>query len=162
MQKNGKTNQLKSSMLLTPGISRPFIVLSEIYGLRSSCINPFHSKNGFRLFTKLEDIHDSWREYFNEFLNRPSNVDYSFRDQLDHLLIKDELDNQPTIYEVSKAFAQTNGGKALEQDRINAELLKCGGYRLNEMQHKVFYAWTEGLPLDWRDVLLFPLFKKGS
>ena len=34
-----------------------------------------------------------------------------------------------------------NDGKALGRDGINAEPLKCGGYRLNELLHKV---------LDWR------------
>ena len=48
-------------------------------------------------------------------------------------------------------------GKAPGREVINAELLKCGGSRLNDRLHEVsLYAWTEGEPQDWRDVLLIP------
>ena len=50
-----------------------------------------------------------------------------FIEQLDQFLVKDERDNQPTIYEVSRAIAQMNSQKAPGWNGINAELLKCGG-----------------------------------
>ena len=66
---------------------------------------------------------------------------------------KDEIDNQPTIYELSRVIAQMNGGKAPGHDRINTEQLKYGGCRLNEILHKVLlYDLTEGAPQDWNNV----------
>jgi len=89
-----------------------YSLLSEIYGPRSSSITPLRSKDGSRLLSKPEDIRDRWREHFNELLNRPSNIDNGFIDQLDQFPIKDELDNQPTMYEVYRVVAQMNRRKA--------------------------------------------------
>ena len=125
-------------------------------------VTNLRSKDGSKLLCKPSEIRDRWREHYEDLLNRPSNVDFSYLDQLDQYPIKDVLDNTPSVDDVTKAVNQMNSGKAPGLDGISAELLKSGGPRLIELLHEVYVsAWAEGASQDWRDVLFISLFKKG-
>jgi len=65
-------------------------------------------------------------EHFNSVLNRPASINNEAINRLPQVEISHELDNIPSMQEVSKAIKQISSGKAPGSDVIPAEVYKAG------------------------------------
>uniref|UniRef100_A0A0L8HTC0 Uncharacterized protein n=1 Tax=Octopus bimaculoides TaxID=37653 RepID=A0A0L8HTC0_OCTBM len=63
-------------------------LLKKVYGPISSKVAPFRSKDGTALLTNPKDIVGRWKEYFDELLNRPTEVHLTFLDNIPERPIK--------------------------------------------------------------------------
>lgn len=84
---------------------------------------------------------------------------------IDELPMMAELDNVPTIDELSKAIDRLPSGKSPGKDDIPAEVIKSGKTVLLEPLHKALtQCWTEGaVPQDMHDANIVTLYKnKGD
>ena len=98
-------------------------------------------------------------------LCRENNVQQAVLDAIDRLPQMPELDEPPTIEELSKAIDKLPSGKAAGKDGIPAEILKSGKSSLLVSLHKLLtQCWKKGsVPEDMKDANIITLFKnKGD
>ncbi|XP_014787969.1 uncharacterized protein LOC106881952 [Octopus bimaculoides] len=138
---------------------------SNVYGPVSSKVVPLQSKDGTELLTNPKDIVGRWKEHSDELLNRPTEVDLSFRDNIPERPIKHLIAEVPSLAEIKAAIRKLNNGKAPGMDGLGAEIYKYGGDHLCAMLTDVIQrGWqNEEVPLDWRDATMEILYKsKGG
>ena len=76
-----------------------------------------------------------------------------------------ELDDLPTVDEITKLIEQLKSGKAAGVDGIPPEIWKHGGLMLHTKLHELFICcWEQGkLPQDLCDAVIITLYKnKGE
>jgi len=83
---------------------------------------------------------------------------------VEQLPIVHQMEELPTLSEVSKSIEKLNSGKSPGMDGISAEILKAGGKRMLELVHHLIqHCWlTEVISQEWIDATLVSLFKSGQ
>ena len=121
------------------------------------------------LLTNSKDRLDRSREYFNDLLNVPSNVDSSTYQRISPVSIssleQQRQDKIPTLDEVQCAIKQMKNGKAPGNDGITADTIKAGGLPMAKWLHEIFVdIWqNETMIEDWTTAILIRLYKnKGD
>ena len=135
----------------------------EVFGPSQSSVAPVRSKNGSVLYTDVKSIKNRWVEHYSELLNRSSNVNIDIVNSIKQHPIVHEMSEDPTRKEVASAAKLLNNDKAPGIDGLTAEILKCGGKRMDELLHKlILHYWRkQSVPQDWIDAILISLHKSG-
>ena len=138
--------------------------LKVFYGPQPQFYGSLKSKDGSQLLTDNAMIMDRWVEHFNDLLNRPGAVAQEALDRIPQRPVVAEMDDAPTVAEVTKAISQLKSGKAPGLDAIPLEVFKHGGPNLLQSLTSLFHAfWRHGkLPQDLKDARVVILFKKGD
>ena len=141
-----------------------YLYVREVFGPSKAAIAPLKSKDGKELHKDSNSIQKRWVEHYSELLNRPSSVDMDTVNLVEQLPIVQELEDMPTLSEVSDAIKKLNSGKSPGLDGIPAEILKACGNRMAELVHDLIQrCWrTESVPKEWIDATLVSLFKSGQ
>ena len=108
---------------------------------------------------------DRWVGHYSELSFRENLVHCSAVDAIGHLPLMPELDEVPSIEELSKAIDRLPSGKAPGKDCIPAEVIKSSKSTLLVPLHKLLtQCWKEGsVPQDMRDDNIITLYKnKGD
>ena len=95
----------------------------KLLALASEKTAPLKSKSGEVITDKAKQL-DRWVEHYSELYSKENIVHQSALDAIDHLPLMPELDEAPSIDEVSKAIDRLPSGKALGKDGILAEVIK--------------------------------------
>lgn len=125
---------------------------------------PLKSLSG-DLITDKEKQLQRWVEHYAELYSRLNTVRPSVFEALEQLPTLNELDNTPTLEELSHAIDQLTPGKAPGNDSIPPDLLKkCKSSLLVPIHNIMVKCWSEGaVPQDMRDAKIVTLFKnKGE
>ena len=125
---------------------------------------PLKSKSGEVITDKAKQL-DSWVKHNSELYSRENVVHQSVLHATDHLPLMPQLDEVPSIEELSKAIDRLPSEKALGKDCIPAEVIKNGRSSLLVPLHKILtQCWNEGsVPQDMRDANIITLYKnKGN
>jgi hypothetical protein len=106
-----------------------------------------------------------WVEHYSELYSRETLVSEAALSSIKNLPIMEELDEVPTLEELSKAIESLPNDKAPGSDSIPPEAIKCGKPTLLEPLHELLcLCWEEGaVPQDMRDATIVTLYKnKGD
>ena len=125
---------------------------------------PLKSKSGEVITDKTKQL-DRWVEHYSELYSRENVVHQSALDAIDHLPLMPELDEVPSIEELSKEIDRLPSGKAPGKDGIPAEVIKSNKSTLLVPLHKLLtQSWKEcSVPQDMRDATIITLYKnKGD
>ena len=141
---------------------RFYEALQAVYGPQSAGSSPLLDINGTKLLTEKTQILERWAEDFNSVLNRPASINDEAINQLPQVEINHELDNIPSMEEVSKAIKQMSSGKAPGSDAIPAEVYKAGGPVMLQKLTKLFQSiWNEGkVPQQFKDATIVHIYKR--
>ena len=105
---------------------------------------PLKSKSGEFITDKAKQL-DRWVEHYSKLYSMENVVHQSALDAIDHLPLMQELDEAPSIDELSKAIDRLPSGKALGKDGILAEVIKSSKSTLLVPLHKLLtQCWKEG------------------
>lgn len=139
-------------------------------GIKTS-IGPIQNKTAPLKSTSGEAITDKgqqmerWVEHYSDLYSRQNVVTSSALDAIKCLPVMEELDNEPTNDELSKAINSLASRKAPGSDGIPPDLIKHCKTTLLQPLHNVLCAcWKEGaVPQDMRDAKIVTLYKnKGD
>ena len=103
-------------------------------------------------------------EHYHELYSRENTVTKEALDTITNLPVMEELDNGPTVEELSKAIDSLASGKAPGNDAIPPEVIKYGKRALLLLLHELLcLCWKEGaVPPDMRDAKIVTLYKNKS
>ena len=156
----------KTQLCADTGDYRGFYeALKAVYGPSHQVLSPLRSTDGQALLTDKVSILNRWAEHFQTLFSADRTVDDAVIQQIPQQSVKEELDEAPTLEEVTKAIEQLKSGKAAGVDGIPPELWKNGGQTLHSKLHEFFVCcWEQGnLPQDLRDAIIITLYKnKGE
>ena len=104
---------------------------------------------------------ERWVEHYSDLYSRKNIVSPSALDAVECLPTMEELDTEPTLEELSKAFDRLTSGKATGSDEIPPDLLKhCKTTLLHSLRVRLSQCWQEGaVPQNMRDAKIITLFK---
>ncbi|XP_063605235.1 uncharacterized protein LOC134780428 [Penaeus indicus] len=125
---------------------------------------PLKSATG-EIITDREQQMKRWVEHYSELYSRETVVTDAALDATDDLPVMEELDQVPTLDELSKAIDMLPSGKAPGSDSIPAQVIKGGKPALLQPLYDLLcLCWKEGaVPQDMRDASIVTLFKnKGD
>ena len=125
---------------------------------------PLKSKTG-EIITDQGKQLERWVEHYLELYATQNVVTDAALDTLPSLTVMKELDDLPTVEELSKAIDCLSCGKAPGKDGILPEVLKCGKTALLQHLHELLcLCWEKGhVPQDMRDANIVTLYKnKGD
>ncbi|XP_047486851.1 uncharacterized protein LOC125037704 [Penaeus chinensis] len=125
---------------------------------------PLKSSSGELIVDKGKQL-DRWKEHYSVLYSRQSTVSESALAAMEQLSVLHELDEMPTISELSKAIDQLAPGKAPGSDEIPPDLIKqCQTVLLKPIYDLLCCCWAEGeVPQDMRDTKIVTLYKnKGE
>ena len=127
--------------------------MREVYGLSSFSITPLRSKDNKHLIRDPFGVLNSWKEHFDDLLNRLS--------EFNSVLVEDALGEEITEQEVEKAVQKLNSGKSPDMNGLLAEFFHCAGpVLMGRLTTLLQTAWrTETIPEDWRNSFLVVLYK---
>ena len=106
-----------------------------------------------------------WAEHFNQLLNNCTTTDHSTLDNLPSLPTQTNLDQPPSLLEVSEAIEGLKPRKAPGPDKVPPELLVGGGPEMLKFMHQIItQIWHgESIPGSWKDALITTIYKnKGD
>lgn len=107
-----------------------------------------------------------WAEHYQELYSRETVVTDTAVENTSPLPVMEELDDPPTIEELSKAIDSLASGKAPGNDGIPPEVIKAGKETslLEHLHELLLQCWEEGsVPQDMRDANIITLYKnKGD
>ena len=118
-----------------------------------------------------ETIHDRgkqlerWVEHYSQLYSQENTVTETAIDGIETFSVMEELDEIPTLQELTKAIDCLPSGKAPGSDGIPPEVIKCGKNVLAAHMHNLLCkCWEEGtIPQDMRDANIVTLYKnKGD
>ena len=140
-----------------------YVTINAVYGPKPRNLHSVRAKNG-GLLSSPEDIKERWVEHFEEFLNQPTDVDWSILDKLEQRPIIEEFDEPIKMEEVTIAIKNTKLKKSPGPDGILPEVLVYGGRTLISFLLTIFNLfWRSAkLPSDLIDAIICILFKKGD
>ena len=104
-------------------------------------------------------------EHYSELYSRETVVTNAALNAIRDLPMMEELDNEPTIEDLSKAIDSLSCGKAPGCDSIPPEVIKCAKPALLQHLHQLLcLCWNEGtVPQEMRDATIVTLYKnKGD
>ena len=125
---------------------------------------PLKSSSGELIIDKGKQM-DRWKEHYSNLYSRPSTVSESALSAMEQFTVMHELDELPTLSELSKAIDQLAPGKAPGSDEIPPDLIKqCQTVLLKPIYDLLCCCWAEGeVPQDMRDTKIVTLYKnKGE
>lgn len=120
------------------------------------------------LQTKVQEIVETFSDYFQQLLNVDSKIDRTLLEETKAAAFEDlelaDLATTPTREEVFDAIRKLKPRKAAGEDGIIGEALQLGGEVLgNAIYDLIVCIWTEEvLPEEWKGGILIPIFKAGS
>ena len=136
-----------------------------MYGLTHLVQSPSCSVVGQVLFTNKASILIHWSRHFQSLFG----ADWVIQDpvvlHIPQWSFKEEMDELPSVKEITKAIKQLKSGRAAGVDGIPPELWKEGGPALHSNLHKLLvYCWEQGkLPSDLCNAVIVTLYKnKGK
>ena len=138
--------------------------IKKAIGPTPSKTAPLKSRTG-ELITDLEKQMLRWTEHYLELYATQNTVTDSALNAIPDLSVMEELDNPPTMEELSKAIDRLTCGKAPGSDGIPPEVLKSGKPALLQPLHDLLcLCWEQGyIPQDMRDANIVTLYKnKGD
>jgi len=148
----------------TGNIKSMFEGIKKATGPRISKTAPIKSKEGMIITDKAKQL-ERWVEHYAELYSRENIVQQAVLDAIDRFPQMPELDEPPTIEELSKAVDKLPSGKATGKDGIPAEIIKSGKSSLLVPLHKLLtQCWNKGsVPQDLKDANIITLLKnKGD
>ena len=125
---------------------------------------PLKSSSGELIADKGKQM-DRWKEHYSSLYATPSTVSESAIAAIEQCEVLHELDEMPTISELSKAIDRLAPGKAPGSDEIPPDLIKkCQTALLKPIYDLLCCCWVEGgVPQDMRDAKIVTLYKnKGE
>ena len=122
---------------------------------------PLKSTSG-EMLTDRDKQMERWVEHYSELYSRQTVVTNAALNALRDLPMMEELDNEPTIEDLSKAIDSLSCGKAPGCDSIPPEVIKCAKPAL--LHQVLCLCWNEGtVPQEMRDATIVTLYKnKGD
>ena len=137
--------------------------LKKIYGHRANVVTAIKNKEG-ELISEKEDIVARRKEHFQELLNLDTEIDDTVLENLNHVPIMHELENEITMAEFDVALKSMSNEKSPWFDGIPAEIYKNIGEEFKEELFSLFrLCWEEEkAPQDFKDALSVKIFKKGD
>ena len=139
--------------------------LKAVYGPSHQVQSPLRSSDGQALLTDKTSILNRWSEHFQTLFSTDRVVHDSAVLRIPQQPVKAELDELPSMLEVTKAIEQLKCGKAAGVDGIPPEIWKVGGPALHSKFHELLVCcWEQSkLPRDLRDAVIITLYKnKGE
>jgi hypothetical protein len=106
-----------------------------------------------------------WSEHFQALFSANQVVQYSAVLCIPQQSVRAELDELPSMKEITKAIEQLKSDKAARVDGIPLEIWKDGGLALHSKLHELLNrCWEQGkLPRDLSDAVIITLYKnKGE
>ncbi|XP_037793440.1 uncharacterized protein LOC119588873 [Penaeus monodon] len=124
--------------------------LKAVYGPTHHVQSPLRSADGQALFTDKTSILSRWSEHFQALFSADRVVQDSAVLRIRQKPVIEELDELPSIEEISKAIEQLKCGKAAGVDGIPPEIWKDGGPTLHSKLHELLVCcWEQSkLPRD--------------
>ncbi|XP_020604539.1 uncharacterized protein LOC110043431 [Orbicella faveolata] len=125
---------------------------------------PLKAKSG-KVITNQSKQLQRWVEHYLKLYSTQNIVTDAALDALPRLPAMEELDEMPTLEELSKAIDNLACGKAPGLDSIPAEVLKHGKPSILQPLHELLcHCWEKGhIPQDMRDASIVTLYKnKGD
>jgi len=138
--------------------------IKKAIGPTQTKIAPLKSASGEVIRDKGKQM-ERWVEHYSDLYSRENSISDAAVDAMESLPVMDELDQCPTLQELSKAIDGLPAGKAPGLDGIPAEALRCGKDVLLKHLHELLcQCWEEGqVPQDMRDCNIVTLYKnKGD
>jgi len=139
--------------------------LKAVYGPTHHVQSPLHSADGRVLLNYKTSILSRWSEHFQTLFSADRVVQDSAILRIPRLPAKVELDEPPSMEELTKAIKQLKIRKATGVDGIPPEIWKYGGPALHSKLHEFLVCcWEQSkLPRDFRDAVIITLYKnKGE
>ena len=139
--------------------------LKAVYGPTHQAQNPLRSVDGQSLLTDKASILSRWSEHFGTLFGTDRVVQDSAVLRIPQQPVKADLDELPSMEEVTKAIEQLKRRKAAGIDGIPPEIWKDGGSALHSKLHELLVCcWEQSkLPKDLRDAVIITLYKnKGE
>ena len=110
----------------------------------------------------MQAIKERWKEHFSQLLNQNRTAHLDAGSQIEQRPVKEDLCNDITLDELTKALKTTANGKSPGPDGIPAEVLKNGGTQLHlallDLYNRCLH--TGRVPQDFRDALIVTIYKK--
>ena len=125
---------------------------------------PLKAKSGEVITDQSKQL-QRWVEHYLELYSTQNIVTDAALDALPRLPVMEELDEMPTLEELSKALDNLACGKAPGKDSIPSEVLKHGKPSILQPLHELLcQCWVEGhIPQDMRDASIVTIYKnKGD
>ena len=125
---------------------------------------PLKTKEGDIIIDKKKQM-ERWVEHYLELYSTQNVVTEAALNAIDQLPVMEELDEEPTVEELSKAMDALATGKAPGEDGIPAEVIKSGKDALiGDLHELLCLCWREGaVPMDMRGAKIVTLYKnKGD
>ncbi|CAH2088107.1 unnamed protein product [Euphydryas editha] len=137
----------------------------KIIGTSHMSTVPLKTRDGSHHLTSKEDVLKRWSEHYSELLNVDRSADLHYLETIPQLPQIPELDEPPTLQEVTAAIKGLQNKKAVGIDMIPGELLKYGGEQLHTAIWKLFVQmWREEqVPSEFKISSICSLYKnKGD
>ena len=116
---------------------------------------PVHLKStyGMETFSHSKRVDARWCEQFRKIVNVSGDIDHEAVDIISQRITKTNLDDIPTMDEMTRAIACLKDGKAPGGDGIPAEVWKHGGNNLFNICHQLITNFWEvgSVPQAWKD-----------
>lgn len=157
---------MKTQLCADVGDYRGFYkALKAVYGHTHQVQSPLRGSEGQDLLTDNTSILARWSEHFQTLFSANRTVYDTAIDRVPELPLKEELDEPPTLEELTETIEQLKSRKAAGVDGIPPEIWKHGGPALYVKLHDLLVCcWEQGrLPQDLRDAVIITLYKdKGE
>ena len=139
--------------------------LKAVYGPTHQVQSPLCSSDSQDLLTDNFSILARWSEHFQTLFSANRTVQDTALDRVPQLPPIEELDEPPTLKELTEAIDQLKSRKAAGVDGIPPEIWRHGGAALHVKLHDLLVCcWEQGkLPQDLPDAVIITLYKnKGE
>jgi hypothetical protein len=137
-----------------------FKSIKEVRGAFQPKQNIVKDRNGNNI-VEQQKVQDSWRDHFEELLNRPDPVEPVVGNGEER---EDDVMNDPTVEEIVALINKLKNNKAPGEDEVTGEWLKCAGREMQErLAGLLLSMWqAERIPDRWKEGIVIPLHKKGD
>ena len=125
---------------------------------------PLKSSSGVIIHDRGKQM-ERWVEHYSQLYSQENSVSDSAIDNIEAFTVMEELDEIPSLDELTKAIERLSSGKVPGNDGIPPEIIKCGKRALVTRMHNLLCkCWEEGtIPQDMRDANIVTLYKnKGD
>ena len=138
--------------------------LKDVWEPKKKASVHLKSTDGMETFSDSKRVVARWSEHTQTLLNVPSDKNHEALDNIPQRITKKNLNEIPTMDEMTRAFAGLKDGKAPGEDGIPAEVWKHGGDNLFSRLHLLITnAWDVGfVPQAWKDASIVTFYKKGG
>ena len=139
--------------------------LKAVYGPTHQIQSPLRSSDGQDLLTDNTSILARWSEHFQTLFSANRTVQETAIDRVPQLPPIEELDEPPTLVELTEAIDHLKSRKAGGVNGIPPEIWKHGGPALHvKLYDLLVCCWEQGkLSQDLRDAVIITLYKnKGE